>query len=289
MKVLLIASVGQIREALVEQLTLRGRQFDVVGTQWFSPDSCDSEASLTVPADIDVVINTLSLECLEQLADESLVQSLTILAQACERAGVPILMLSNSQVFDGIDGGRHRELDQVVPASRVGALLSRMETLLAECCSRYIIVRAGPIFSSVGDNLLTTLLTRFQRGEQLHLSSSGKSCPVHAKDLARVLSAIVDQLSCGCESWGTYHYCSSDPATSYQFGETVLAVASQFSSASEQSLLLEPIDTADTYWPRPLLKCENILNTFGIKQLPWRSFVVPTVKKFFESEVVKEI
>ena len=287
MKVLIIALDDQIRHALEAQLDVRGRQYETVGLEWFKREGpVDVQRPpLTIPNDIGVVVNALSLECLEQgLADENLIEFLALLAQACEQAAIPLLQLSNSQVFDGFDGGRHRESEDVVPASRIGALLSRMEELLRGSCSRHVVLRVGPLFSSRGDNLLTGLLDKFQRGETLSLSSSGKSCPIHTKDLARVLSAIIDQLSCGCESWGTYHYTSSDPASSYQFAETVLAVVSQYTQANEQPLMLEPIETADTDWPRPLLNCEKILNTFGIKQLPWRAFVVPTVKKIFEAE-----
>ncbi|WP_159931251.1 hypothetical protein [Oceanicoccus sp. KOV_DT_Chl] len=34
------------------------------------------------------------------------------------------------------------------------------------------------------------------------------------------------------------------------------------------------------------MNCDKIRNTFGIKQLPWRAFVVPTVKKIFENKTV---
>lgn len=288
MKVLLIAAEGQVQEALVEYFTLRKRSFDVVGRDWLAAADNLSAATLTIPADIGVVLNTLSLDCLTQPLNESQLLSFVDLAQACERADIPLMLLSSCQVFDGVDGGRHREKDQVSPASIAGAQLSKMEALLAEHCSRPIILRTGPVFSGVGDNLLTALLAQFQLGEPLCLSSSGKSCPVHAQDLARVFSAIIDQLSCGCESWGVYHYCSSDPATYHQFGEAVLAAASQYLPESEQSLLLEPLDTADSNWPSPLLKCGKILNTFGVKQLPWRSFIMPTVKAIFASQAIKE-
>ncbi|WP_101760263.1 sugar nucleotide-binding protein [Oceanicoccus sp. KOV_DT_Chl] len=252
MKVLIIALDGQIRDALEAQLAIRQRPFLSVGAEWLNSDTSEQiKPQLNIPADIGVVVNALSLESLQQQASESLIDSLAMLAQACDRAVIPVISLSTSQVFDGIDGGRNREKDEVVPASREGALLARMEELLRGSCSRHIILRTGPLFSSREDNLLTTLLDRFKAQESLTLSSTGKSCPLHAKDLARVISGLIDQLSCGCNAWGTYHYCSSDPVSSYQFAETVLAVVSQYTQANEQLLQLESVDTADTDWPRP--------------------------------------
>ena len=291
MKVLIIALDHQIRDALEAQLDIRGREYESVGLEWLKHEGLVDVQNppLTIPGDISVVVNALSLECLEQLlADEELVASLALLAQACEQAAIPILQLSNSQVFDGSDGGRYRETDEVVPASHVGGLLSRMEELLRGSCSSHIILRIGPLFSAVGDNLVTTLIRQFKSGATLSLSNGASSCPMHAQDLARVVSAIIEQLSCGCDSWGTYHYCSSDPVNEYQFAETVLAVASQYAEAYDHSLKLEPVDIANTDWPRPLLNCEKLLNTFGIKQLPWRTFVVPAVKAIFQQQSTEE-
>ncbi|ARN74495.1 SDR family oxidoreductase [Oceanicoccus sagamiensis] len=291
MKVLIIALDHQIRNALEAQLDIRGREYESVGLEWIKHEGPVDVQNppLRIPNDISVVVNALSLECLEQhLADEELIESLALVAQACEQAAIPILQLSNSQVFDGTEGGRYRETDEVVPVSRIGALLSRMEELLRGSCHRHIILRTGPLFSAVGDNLVTLLLAEFQQGETLRLCNGASSCPMHAQDLARVVSAIIDQLSCGCESWGTYHYCSSDPANEYQFAETVLAVASQYTQSSEHPLKLEPNESSESDWPRPLMNCEKILHTFGIKQLPWRAFVVPTVKTIFQPESTED-
>ncbi len=291
MKVLIIALEHQIRDALEAQLAIRGRDFESVGLEWIKHEGPVDVQNppLTIPNDISVVVNALSLECLEQhLADEELIESLALLAQACEQAAIPILQLSNSQVFDGTEPGRHREVDEVVPVSRIGGLLSRMEELLRGSCNSHIILRTGPLFSAVGENLVTDLLRKFQQGDTLNLSNGASSCPMHAQDLARVISAIVDQLSCGCESWGTYHYCSSDPANEYQFAETVLAVASQYTQAPDHPLKLESVETMDGDWPRPLMNCEKILHTFGIKQLPWRAFVVPTVKTIFQQHSAED-
>ncbi|MEE8058183.1 MAG: sugar nucleotide-binding protein [Pseudomonadales bacterium] len=285
MKVLVIALDAQIRDALETQLSIRNRVFESVGLEWFQSAKPDVQRLLfNIPQGIGVVVNAISLECLERKADGGLIEPLRLLAQACERESIPLIQLSNSQVFDSIDGGRNREDDPVVPASRIGALLGRIEDLVRGSCKRHIILRSGPLFSSKGDNLLTVLLKSFQQGETLSLSNVGTCCPVHTSDLARIVSAIIDQLSCGAEPWGSYHYCSSDPASSYLFAETVLAVVMQYAKASDHPLQLEALETIDSRWPRPLLNCEKILNTFGIKQLSWRMFVVPTVKKIFQSE-----
>ena len=280
MKVQIIALKGQIRDALEAQLAIRGHYVAAPGNEISANPPANG---WQISEDVDIVVNALTLECLQHRPDEAYLDSMVSLARACEGAHVPMIQLSTGQVFDGGSSRRFKETDMVVPASQIGAMLSRMEELLRGSCSHHIILRIGPLFSSADGNLLTELMTQFRQGDPISLSSLDNSCPMHTKDLARVISAMIDQLSCGCESWGTYHYCSSDPASSHQFAETALAVVSQYAESGPRPLMLEPSDERKTDWSRPILSSEKILNTFGIKQLPWRAFVVPTIKKIFDN------
>jgi len=282
-KVQVIALEGQIRDVLTAQLTTRGRC--VVASDGQTNGVLSAGEPWKLFEGVDIVVNMLSLQCLEQQSEETGIDSLVSLAHACDRAGVPIIQLSTSQVFDGLNSRRFKETDSVVSGTEVSAMLSRMEESLRGNCSRHIILRTGPLFSSAKENLLTNLLSRVSRGDSLSLSRLDNSCPMHAKDLARVVSAIIDQLGCGCESWGTYHYCSSDPVSSFLFAETVLGVAAQYTDADAHPLTLESSDATLTEWSRPVLNSDKIRNTFGIKQLPWRAFIVPTVKQYFDDNV----
>ena len=289
MKVLVIAQQGQIRDALEKQLTIRDRAYLSVGPERFEEVlSQGAGSALSTPPGTGVVVNAASLEGVEQQADEELIDSLAMLAQACDRAGVPLIHISSCQVFDGLEGGVHRESDPPVPTSREGALLLRLEELVRGACSRYIILRVGPLFSSMGDNLLTRLLQQFEEASVLSLSDSGDSCPLHSSDLARVVSAVIDQLSCEAEAWGTYHYSSADYVSYFQFAEVVQGVVGQYRPDIGKAVTLQARDEVDTAWLRPLLNCEKILNTFGIKQLPWRAFIPPTVKSYYNLEFIQE-
>jgi dTDP-4-dehydrorhamnose reductase len=279
-KILVISSSEQFIDAQARQFALRGRPCLVVG-----PEECRSSENLDallVSADIGMVVNCMGLESLSSANDAALA-SVSLLVKACVSRGLPILQLSGSQVFDGLDGGRHREEDPATPASRAGALLWRMEELVRGA-PRHLILRTAPIYSAHGDNLLTRLLADFRRGGAVERSTGGQCCPTWSGDLARVISAMVDQVSCDADCWGTYHYTSSDPVSNYQFAETTLAVASQFLDTEALGLSLEIAVEMDVEWPRPLLNCEKIRNTFGIKQMPWRSSISSVVQQVFDGE-----
>jgi dTDP-4-dehydrorhamnose reductase len=282
-KVLVIAQDAQIRDALVTQFDLRGRSYQCQDEQWLAAQ----DGAVVIPSDTGIVISAISLEQPQGPHGDSSLEHIQQIATACGHAGTGLIHLSSSQVFDGIDGGRHRESDDAQPASRAGASLMQAEQIIAEHCSRHIILRTGLLFSAIGDNALTSLLEQFKSNESLVLSNSGSSCPIHTSDLARVVSAMVDQLSCGGEVWGTYHYHSSDPASRFKFTEAVLAAVSQFSESLGAGLELKSVDKIDATWSQPLLNCEKILNTFGIKQLPWRMLVVQAVKQLVGSSARK--
>jgi dTDP-4-dehydrorhamnose reductase len=280
LKVLIIANDAQIGEALALRFTERSRDH-----------LCLQELGIITAqqlplfaAHIDVVINALNIESV-RLAPAQLVANVSTVVGACQRASRPLIHLSDSQVFDPSDNSHRREQDPVSPDNATAKLLLAMEGIVRTDLPKHIILRTGPIFSGAGDNLMTRLLLEFKKaqcGETLSLSNSCKSIPDSTVDLSRVLSAIIDQLSCGSAAWGTYHYASSDPASHYHFAETALAVASQFTDVHDRPLGLQPTTPNDPRWSRPQLNCLAIRETFGIQQLPWRSFVVPAVKEFFE-------
>lgn len=276
MKVLIIAPDEGVRDALTEQFDVRGRASQ-------SLSLIDELFSAGFPSDVGVVVSVLA----QPHDTDTHYESVTRLAKVCSENSVPLMQLSSCRVFDGLEGGRHREDDDIMPVGTEGTFFASIEQQVRSECSQHIILRTGPLFGSKGNNLLTHLLSRLNEKTPLALSKKGKSCPLHLRDLARVISAIVDQMSCGCRSWGTYHYSSTEPVSSYQFAEAVLAVVSQYTDSTDHPLLLDPVDTVSIEWQQPLLNCEKLLFSFGIKQLPWRAFIAPTIKAVF-SPTIKE-
>lgn len=286
MKVLVIAQEGQIRDSLEKQFKIRLRDYRSVSAAWLDqfPGAVPHNTNSLLEG-IGVVVNTTGLDPDQAVDQDQLVSSLEGFAELCARKQIPIIQLSTSRVFDGMEGGVHKESEVAVSASEHGKLLARVEGVVSTHCLQHIVLRSGPLFSSLGPNLLTDLVDRFESESVIRLSDSGESCPIHASDLARVISGIIDQLSCGAEVWGTYHYASADYVTEYQFAEALWKAVSQYKKAVPRAPELVPVDQANPDWQYPLLNCERMLNTFGIKQLPWRAFLAPTVKKFFNPEL----
>jgi dTDP-4-dehydrorhamnose reductase len=201
-------------------------------------------------------------------------------AKACQRNKIPYLYISSSRVFSGQLERPYTEDDLPDNEETVGQLLSNAEQLVRDSCERHLILRFGPVFSYEGTNLITQMLGPMLQGGSLVLDNNLRGCPVAARDGARVVSALLDQLSTGVQPWGTFHYGSSDTATYYEFAEALLAAASQFSEFSASAVQLERELDGLTPLNRAL-ECGKIRNTFAIKQVPWRSAIADIVKQYY--------
>lgn len=209
-------------------------------------------------------------------------------AKACQRSGITYLYTSNSRVFSGQLDRQYTEEDYPDNDTGMGAMLARAEQLVRDGCERHLILRLGPVFSYDGTNLITQMLGEMgEQGGSLVMDNNLRGCPVAADDGARVVCALLDQLSTGLEPYGIYHYCSSDTATFYEFAEALLASASQFSEFSPHAVQLQRQPEGLAPLNRSL-NCSKIRNTFAIKQAPWRSAIPGVVKQYYEQQRKKE-
>ena len=155
------------------------------------------------------------------------------LAKACERSDMRYILLSCDRVFSGLTGRRLRESDLADASAAPGVQMLELESRVAQAAPSALVLRTGPLFASVGRNLLTQTLERMdlaatrppEPGRAAEFDNRDVFCPVCSVDAARVIAAILDQLSVGARACGIYHYGSCDRATAYDFAEAALAAA----------------------------------------------------------------
>ena len=205
------------------------------------------------------------------------------LAKASHRSGVGYLYISSSRVFSGTVERLYSEDDYPDNEGTLGELLLRSETAVRDCCEKYLILRLGPVFSPVHANVMTHLLDQLVRGSALMLSSNMRGSPVVANDAARVVSALVDQLSTNADAWGIYHYCGSEATNCYEFAEALVASATQFTEFAPAVVQLEKHKESSEQL-NLALDCTKIRNTFAIKQEPWRGAIADAVKQYFHNQ-----
>lgn len=224
-------------------------------------------------------------QLIDGVSDECHARRLTAresLLQSCRALKVPYLFLSDGRVFDGIAEQSHDylEADDIAPASLAGKQFAEFEHLVMGVAGQGVILRTGPLIAEEEGNFLGDCLVTMREGKVLGLNDSLMSCPTPVADLARVVSGMVDQLSCGAPCCGVYHYNSSGVASAYEFAEVVCAFASQFVAPVADIA----VDDAGVTWAPnvPVLSCGKVLQHFGVKQLPWRAYLPRMVRAVCE-------
>lgn len=238
------------------------------------------------------VVNTASYSVVD-LAQENVQKSYIsnhdvamVLAQACHGLGLPLLHLSTDHVFDGEQRVPYKEESVVAPVNRFGEAKLAAEQVIKQHCPNHIIVRVSWIFSAQGNNFVVRTLRQLQEHHQVKAVSDQYGCPTYANDVARVLIAIIKQLECDIDVWGTYHYSGAEVTNWKGFAEAILAAAKKHGVAETETI--EAVTSLE--WPasapRPaysVLDCSKILTTFGIRQRPWRSGLVKVIDQVFKA------
>ncbi|MCY4427123.1 MAG: sugar nucleotide-binding protein [Halieaceae bacterium] len=286
MRVLIIGFDTPVGQALGRLFTQREREF--VGLKrsdcrWkrerqakksLRRSACDMVIDLRVQAAADGGVKV----------HESDIERSRWLAQSAQGSSIPLMALSCARVFSGEGGQPYREEDSPDVDTSIAELLVNAEAAVREHCERHFILRMGPVFAPSGINVVTYMLHRLDANEVLYLDRDNRGCPVAAEDAAWVISAVVDQCSCGVEAWGDYHYCSADITSCYEFGEVLLAAASQYRDLQDDVVR----EKTESLALNRKLDCSKIRDTFAIRQQFWRSSVAGHVKQYYaESEAAK--
>ncbi len=286
MKVLVLGTDSPLGQALAEYLQKLARHECVLMSRSACRWKSERQAKKVVArAKCDIVVD-VRIEAAGDGGDQ--IQELDLkrchwVAKACQRSKIPYLYISSSRVFSGQLERPYTEEDLPDNEETIGQLLANAEQVVSDSCERHLILRLGPIFSYEGTNLITQMLGPMLQGGSLVLDNNLRGCPVAAADGARVVSALLDQLSTGLEPWGILHYGSSDTATYYEFAEAMLAAASQFSEFGSSAVQLER--EPDGLAPlNRTLDCSKIRSTFAIKQVPWRSAIADIVKQYYSRQ-----
>ena len=285
MRVLILGSDTPLGQALLAYLERKDRHevtaFTRANCRWKSErqakkavvrSACEALVDLRVSAALDAG------EDLQELDTDRC----HWLAKACQRNLSCYLYLSSSRLFSGKLDRLYSEQDSPDSSEKIAQSLVAAERLVSEGCQRHLVLRLGPVFAADGNNWLPQMMARLASPGSLVLDSNLRGNPVAAADAARVVSALLDQLSAGAEPWGIYHYCSADNANASELAEALLAAAGQFSSLDLAGVELDR--TQDAHLPRNRsLDCRKIRNTFAVKQVPWRECLTQTVEQYFQT------
>lgn len=293
MKLLVIGADSQIGSALVALLTERAVPFEPLGFI----DTLDITATdlekrirtrgITMIVNVDHIDGFQTEGFTQRELEQRHVALPQQLAKVAEATEIPLLQISDYQVFAGLNDKPYTEEDEPHAQTLYGVTRWQGELSVQRFTHRYIILRVGTIFCAQGNNVLTILLDQWKQGHARELSSTLQFSPTPTSDVARVIYAILQQVECSTQVWGIYHYCSADIATPYDFAEVLLAARVQFVGI-ENEIKIKSLEGTTTsknksrasqiQLTNTVLVCQKILDTFGIRQRPWRGELIRLAK-----------
>lgn len=268
MKILVLEEYGKAGQLLLERLEETSLNVTPLLLSRVDDMSLAKVASW-LPADIDLLVNTVTLaepqwaEDHPEACRHRLLDLPKVLADVCRSRDIAMLQLSSCYVFDGRKQQAYITSNPGQPMGLMGQCQWEMEQYLRANLPRHLILRTGWSLARF-IHLLTA------GSERLLLSSRCQGQPTATEDLIRVLIAVLQQLDCGAEGWGTFQYAGAEETSLYELGLAILEALEiprppQLIDDGESWNRLEPENAT--------LGCLKIRNTFGIKQRPWRQAI----------------
>lgn len=272
MHMLVVHDYGPLGKVLLEKL--RDTHLHISPLLVSDPASADLNALENwIPEDTDLIVNALWLADPEVAEEDpegihKAAFSLPVaMAEYARERGIALFQLSSCYVFDGRKQSGYITSNPGQPVNELGNWQWECEQALRSLLPRHIILRTGWSLS----RFIRKIRANTSSGQVLTLPGRCRGQPVTVKDLARVMTAVILQLDCGAEVWGTYQYAGAEEINLYELG---LAIAGLPGIPEDLKVVddmpewghLEPANTT--------MICTKIRNTFGIKQVPWRSGLV---------------
>lgn len=285
MKLLVIRDQHEFATQLREQLSLRAEIILPVPVAWDAIGESVDLNRLVEQQSPDFIICAVHLPINANKKIFKKFRSVVEQIERCSRKySLPLIFISSGAVFDGSKLS-YSEKDSYSSNNEYGKFYADLEAHIIKKVRRHVILRTTWLFSSYGENFLTSVISYASENALISVNSAGKGCPTAIQDLARVVIAILLQLDLGADNWGVYHYASSDAAIGFQFVEAIVMQASQYDESIDISQLNfehNDVPAGAFYFEPVVLKCQKLLDTFGIHQRSWRSMLTSTVKEHFE-------
>ncbi|MFV8571746.1 sugar nucleotide-binding protein [Marinobacter sp. SBS5] len=271
MHVLVVHDYGPLGRVLLDRL--RASHLRVSPLLISDPARVDLHALANwIPDDTDLIVNALWLGDPEQAESDreatheaAFSLPLALAGHALDR-GMAMLQLSSCYVFDGRKQDAYIASNPGQPINELGRWQWECEQALRSQLPRHIILRTGWSLARIAKKVYENSANP----ETLPLPGRCQGQPVAVKDLARVMAAIIMQLDCGAEVWGTYQYAGAEEISLYELGLSIADMPGipegiRVVDETPDWGYLEPVNTT--------MVCTKIRNTFGIKQLPWRRWL----------------
>jgi dTDP-4-dehydrorhamnose reductase len=240
--VLLVGDRGMLGRAFRELFAQQGRAF--VGVDLPAFDAAAPEVvAKAIDAGVSTVVNCAAYTNVDGAeADEAAAQrgnatAPGVLAQACARAGIPLLHFSTDYVFSGNATAPYPVDAQVAPLGAYGRTKAAGEAAIHAAGCSYVIARTSWLYAPWANNFVRTMAKLTAEKPALKVVHDQRGRPTSAEHLARSALALLDR-----GARGTFHVTDGGECSWYEFTVEIARLLSR-------SCAISPCTTAD--FPRP--------------------------------------
>jgi dTDP-4-dehydrorhamnose reductase len=203
-----------------------------------------------------------------------------VLAEACARAGVPLLHVSTDYVFDGSKDVAYLETDQPCPINVYGCSKAAGEQAVRRTLAHHVILRTAWVYSEFGNNFLKTILRLAATQDEIRVVADQYGSPTSAREIAEAILHIAPSVVRDPSLSGTYHFTADGVTTWHGFASRIVNVAA---SITVRRPNVTPIRTAEYPTPakRPAnsqLDCRLFVRTFRLIPRHWTEGVDATTR-----------
>lgn len=301
MKIIVIGSTGLVGQEVSQEIGSQG--YDIVPFRQDQLDitSLDAvQAAVLQNPDACFVVNAAGLPANNEAKHKTDTcyavnrDGVANVALACQQAGIPLLHISSSYVFDGTKEGTYDENDSASPQEVFGDSKWQGEQAIREVLPQHLILRSSCIFGNRPTGFVQQTAKSLLSKQELVFQDDLQICPTAASDIARVAVGMMEQANCTSTLWGTYHYSGKGAVSRHQLAQIIAnKLASHIEHDPEKrqarydelsSLIRMHYKSGDHR--HYVMSCKKIRSTFGVVQRDWQ-VALPSVLTPLLDEAVK--
>ncbi|NKB32592.1 MAG: sugar nucleotide-binding protein [Pseudomonadales bacterium] len=297
LKLFIVGGNSPTAKELIEVLRKRRIRFQAPPDKAFDPEDPVGIAKLVTDAAPTQLINLADFistnhsalrraETTEDRCYQINARLPATLAEICNHLNIPILHLSNAYVFDGTKKLGYNENDETNPQGVYGLASLQGERAIRRH-NNHIVIRSGWLFGKKKKGLIKSWVNIVKKNQGEVQVSRRRLSPTYTGHIAQAILAVIQQIDCEANVWGTYHYSGLETKRENEFVEQVIKYAANHDESIYQLLDSIKIVEQDVHAPEILnstLSSKKIFDTFGIKQKSWHGDLQDVIKSLYGGE-----
>ena len=242
-------------------------------------DICDFEAVQKALNGYDALINCAAYTAVDKAENEAdkafeiNEKGALNLAKACKKFGAKLIHISTDYVFDGKAYKPFAEQDATAPLGVYGkSKLAGEKAILSQNLAHSCIIRTSWLWSEFGANFVKTIARLAKERNDISVVSDQIGSPTNARDLARVICAILPKLE-GIKGAEIFHYANAGVASWFDFAYEIVRLFKHTyptNSCKVRAIKSSEYKTAATRPFYSVLDTSKIKAHFGIEIPHWR-------------------